>query len=136
LFEHDLFGKPVPTFPDHALAKPVAAACTKQTVFNPVIVTRFAEVGDGRRFGTNKFPSACALGLSEADLPERRILPRPCRFPVRLNREAGHVAARGEADLALARGDEEMPKEMGAVAILRKNVVGDVGAIWRAQRHG
>jgi hypothetical protein len=22
LFEHDLFGKPVPTFPDHALAAP------------------------------------------------------------------------------------------------------------------
>jgi hypothetical protein len=24
LFEHDLFGKPVPTFPDHALAQPIA----------------------------------------------------------------------------------------------------------------
>ena len=50
-------------------------------------------------------------------MPERRILPSPCRFRLRRNREAGH-AAHGAADLA--------PKEIGAVAILRKNVA----AMW------
>jgi hypothetical protein len=28
LFEHDLFGKPVPTFPDHALAFQASARAT------------------------------------------------------------------------------------------------------------
>jgi len=107
----------VPTFPDHALAKPVAAASTKQTVFNPVIVTRFAEVGDGWRFGTNKFPLACAMGLSEADMPERRICPAPAGSRSAKTAKRGMQRA-GAADLA--------PKEMGALAIQRKDVV----AMW------
>jgi len=35
LFEHDLFGKPVATFPDHALARRVVASKFGDAILNP-----------------------------------------------------------------------------------------------------
>jgi hypothetical protein len=35
LFEHDLFGKPVPTFPDHALGATLNVAAVKYPVKQP-----------------------------------------------------------------------------------------------------
>jgi hypothetical protein len=35
LFEHDLFGKPVPTFPDHALGVTLNVAAVKYPVKQP-----------------------------------------------------------------------------------------------------
>jgi hypothetical protein len=39
LFEHDLFGKPVPTFPDHALASGNRASSLQLDIIVPVIMS-------------------------------------------------------------------------------------------------
>src|SRR5262249_18000179 len=47
LFEHDLFGKPVSTFPDHALSFPHVRARPRRSPSSPPRSRPFRAVGDG-----------------------------------------------------------------------------------------
>src|SRR6266850_7083810 len=52
LFEHDLFGKPVPTFPDHALARPTRLPGPRPEIprgIVGIIVEAVQATGHGRR---------------------------------------------------------------------------------------
>src|SRR6266403_1503471 len=44
LFKHDLFGKPVPTFPDHALLRPVAELLDDVGPFHNIVPEKFVEL--------------------------------------------------------------------------------------------
>jgi hypothetical protein len=76
LFEHDLFGKPVPTFPDHALKKK-AAWFPKRPFLSYGGSTL---TGDFRTSAPGAYFPAVSYSVAAANRGSRELLPEPTRW--------------------------------------------------------